>query len=131
MSVEDIPTEEMDIDIDIFNLALSDSIPDQGVFFDEMPLFAGAIWGMDCPPVMGTETISVDGQDVQAQCGLTSPVPWGMGVMMGLSMAEAFESGVEQLGEAVAGEAEDLFGELGLGDDGGTFVCDDGGEIPA
>ena len=131
MSVEDIPTEEMDIDIDIFNLALSDSIPDQGVFFDEMPLFAGAIWGMDCPPVMGTETISVDGQDVQAQCGLTSPVPWGMGVMMGLSMAEAFESGVEQLGEAVAGEAEDLFGELGLGDDGGTFVCNNGNEIPA
>jgi len=134
MSMAGIPTEEIDIDIDVFNLALSDSIPDEGVFFDEMPLFAGAIWGMDCPPVMGTETISVDGQDVQAQCGLTPPVPWGMGVMMGLSMAEAFESGVEQLGEAVVGEAEELFDELGLGDDGGdmggTFVCDNGNEIP-
>jgi len=129
-----IPTDELDIDIDVFNVALSDSIPDNGYFFEEMPLSAGAMWALDCPPVMGTETLEVDGSEVQAQCGLTPPIPWPMAVMMGLSMSEAFENGVEQLGEAVVDEAEGLMGEFGLAPDGndgsGSFVCDNGNEIP-
>ncbi|MBF93146.1 MAG: hypothetical protein CMB78_05165 [Euryarchaeota archaeon] len=135
LSASGIPAEDFDVDIDVFNVALSDTIVDQGIFFQEMPLFAGAVWGHDCPPVMGKETIVVDGTQFQAQCGLVPPVPWGMGAMLALSLAEAFDSGVEQLGEVAIGQAEEWLGEAGLefedGDDiDDIFVCANGNQIP-
>ena len=135
LSLTGFPADELELDIDAFNIAISDSIPNTGVFFEEeMPLFGGAIWGHDCPPISQGEKVLVNGTEVQAQCGLVPPIPWGMAAMLGFSMFEAFESGVQQLGETMTEEASDLLDEFGLTDDGGdyedTFVCDNGQEIP-
>ena len=131
LSAAGVPTEEVDIDIDVFNIALSDNIQDDGVFFDEMTLVSGAIWGMDCPPITGSETMVSDGSDVEVQCGLTSPIPFGMSMMMGISMLESFDSGVDQLIDVMSGQIEEWAEESGLSGDSDIFLCDNGNEIPA
>ena len=135
LSLTGFPAEELELDIDAFNIAISDSIPNTGVFFEEeMPLFGGAIWGHDCPPISQGEKVLVNGTEVQAQCGLVPPIPWGMMSMLGFSMFEAFESSVQQLGETMTEEASELLDGFGFTDEGGdyedTFVCDNGQEIP-
>ena len=131
LSAAGVPTEEVDIDIDVFNIALSDNIQDDGVFFDEMTLVSGAIWGMDCPPLMGSETMLSDGSDIEVQCGVTSPIPFGMSMMMGISMLESFDSGVDQLIDVMSEQIEEWAEESGLSGDSDIFLCDNGNEIPA
>ena len=43
VSAAGIPTEEFDVDIDVFNVALSDSIPDQGLIYGEMAVDSRAM----------------------------------------------------------------------------------------
>ena len=131
LSASGVPTEEVDIDIDVFNIALSDNIQDDGVFFEEMTLFAGAMWGMDCPPIMGSETMVSEGSEIEVQCGLSPPIPWGMAMMMGISMFESFDSGVEQLFDVMSEQIEKWAEESGLSGDSDIFLCDNGNEIPA
>jgi hypothetical protein len=131
LSASGVPTEEVDIDIDVFNIALSDNIHDDGVFFDEMTLFAGAMWGMDCPPIMGSETMVSEDSEIEVQCGLSPPIPWGMAMMMGISMFESFDSGVEQLFDVMSEQIEKWAEESGLSGDSDIFLCDNGNEIPA
>ena len=133
LSASGVPTEEVDIDIDVFNIALSDNIQDDGVFFEEMTLFAGAMWGMDRPPIMGSETMVSEGSEIEVQCGLSPPIPWGMAMMMGISMFESFDSGVEQLFDVMSEQIEKWAEESGLSGDSGSdiFLCDNGNEIPA
>ena len=96
-----------------------------------------ALWGHNCPPISNSETVTVDGTDYQAQCGLALPVPWAMAGMMGQSLSQALESGVQELADVAMGEVEELLGEVDLVDSGGDddyfepdFVCDDGQTIP-
>ena len=135
MSATGFPTEEFDLDIDMFNVALSDSIPDQGTIDTEINVASYALWGHDCPPVSDTPIVTVDGNDYQAQCGVVLPVPWAMTDMLEQSLGMAFEGGVEQLGDSITTEMEDLLGELFQEDDEyddeyGSFVCDNGNVIP-
>ena len=131
MTATGFPTDEFDLDIDMFNVALSDSIPDQGTIDAEINVASYALWGHDCPPVSDTPIVTVDGNDYQAQCGVVLPVPWAMTDMLEQSLGLAFEGGVEQLGDSIATEMEDLLGELFQEDDEyGTFVCDNGNAIP-
>ena len=131
LSAAGLPTEEVDIDIDVFNVELSDNIPDNGIFFEEMNLIAGAIWGMDCPPMMGSETVVVDSEDIEVQCGLSSPIPWGMAAMMGISMLHSFDSGITQLIDVISAQIEDWAEESGLSGESDSFICDNGNEIPS
>ena len=135
VSAAGIPTEELDVDIDVFNVALSDSIPDQGLIYGEMAVDSYALWGHNCPPISNSETVTVDGTDYQAQCGLVLPVPWAMAGMMGQSLSQALESGVQELADVAMGEVEEVLGAVV--DSGGDddhfepdFVCDDGETIP-
>jgi len=132
LSVAGIPTEEIGVDIDAFNVELSDSIADSGVFMEDMIVMSGADWGWDCPPVSGTESVEIDGASVQAQCGAAFPVSAGMPFMIGISMMSAFDSGVQQLGDVFIEQVESWMEEAGLSEEGDdTFTCDNGEEIPA
>ena len=55
LSVEmnDLPTEDFGINLDAFNVQLSDSIPGQGAFSDDIQISSGSIWDWECPPVGG------------------------------------------------------------------------------
>jgi len=137
ISAAGIPTEEFDVDIDVFNVGLSDSISDQGVIYGEMDVSSYALWGHNCPPISNTEFVTVDGTEYQAQCGMVLPVPWGMAHLMAHSMSQALESGVEELGEAAFEQVEEWVEEAGIesGDDEyydnpPDFVCDNGETIP-
>ena len=132
LSVAGIPTEEIGVDIDAFNVELSDSIADSGVFMEDMIVMSGADWGWDCPPVSGTESVEIDGTSVQAQCGAAFPVSAGMPFMIGISMMSAFDSGVQQLGDVFIEQVESWMEEAGLSEEGDdTFTCDNGEEIPS
>ena len=129
VAISGIPDEELGIDADVFNFEISDSIPDTGAFIEEMEVFSGAAWGWDCPPALGgTEDVTIDGTSTQAQCGIASPVPLPMPVMMAFSSMGAFENGVEDLGEVVSEEIEDWFEAL-EGEEG-EYECDNGETIP-
>ena len=129
VAVSGIPDEELGIDADVFNFEISDSIPDTGAFIEDMEVVSGAAWGWDCPPALGgTEDVTIDGTSTQAQCGIASPVPLPMPVMMALSSVGAFENGIEELGEVITAEIEDWMLQLD-GDD--EYECDNGETIPA
>ncbi len=137
MSAAGLPTDEFDLDIDVFNVALSDSIPDQGIIYGEMGVSSYALWGHNCPTVSNTEVVTVDGIEYQAECGLVLPVPWAMTDVMEVSLEKALSSGVEELGEAGFEQVEEWLVASGLegGDDDDwdnppDFVCDDGETIP-
>ena len=59
LSIDGIPTEDFDISLDAFNVQLSDSIPGQGTFSEDMTVFSGSIWDWECPPVGGVENVTV------------------------------------------------------------------------
>ena len=132
LSIEGIPAEDFDISLDAFNVQLSDSIPGQGIFSEDMTVFSGAIWDWDCPPVGGVENVNTDPSSngtVSAQCGLAPPISMGMASMMGISMVSALDSGVQELFSAIEEQVGAWLGEISPEED--TFVCDNGEEIPA
>jgi hypothetical protein len=132
LSIEGIPAEDFDISLDAFNVQLSDSIPGQGIFSEDMTVFSGAIWDWDCPPVGGVENVNTDPSSngtVSAQCGLAPPISMGMASMMGISMVSALDSGVQELFSAIEEQVGAWLEEISPEED--TFVCDNGEEIPA
>ena len=132
LSIEGIPAEEFDINLDVFNVQLSDSIPGQGTFSEDMTVFSGAIWDWECPPVGGVENVDIDpssNETVSAQCGVAPPISMGMASMMGISMMMAFDSGVQELFSAIEEQVGAWLEEIAPEED--TFVCDNGEEIPA
>ena len=132
LSIEGIPAEEFDINLDAFNVQLSDSIPGQGTFSEDMTVFSGAMWDWECPPVDGVENVDIDpssNDTVSAQCGLAPPISMGMASMMGISMMSAFDSGVQELFSAIEEQVGAWLEEISPEED--TFVCDNGEEIPA
>ena len=132
LSIEGIPAEEFDINLDAFNVQLSDSIPGQGTFSEDMTVFSGAMWDWECPPVDGVENVDIDpssNDTVSAQCGLAPPISMGMASMMGISMMMAFDSGVQELFSAIEEQVGAWLEEIDPEED--TFVCDNGEEIPA
>jgi len=132
LSIEGIPAEDFDINLDAFNVQLSDSIPGQGTFSEDMTVFSGAMWDWDCPPVGGVENVNTDpssNETVSAQCGLAPPISMGMASMMGISMMMAFDSGVQELFSAIEEQVGAWLEEIAPEED--TFVCDNGEEIPA
>jgi hypothetical protein len=133
LSIEGIPAEDFDINLDAFNVQLSDSIPGQGTFSEEMTVFSGAAWDWECPPVGGVENVNIDpssNETVSAQCGLAPPISMGMASMMGISMMMAFDSGVQELFSAIEEQVGAWMEEISP-EENGTFVCDNGEEIPA
>jgi len=132
LSIEGIPAEEFDINLDVFNVQLSDSIPGQGTFSEDMTVFSGAMWDWECPPVGGVENVDIDpssNETVSAQCGVAPPISMGMASMMGISMMMAFDSGVQELFSAIEEQVGAWLEEIAPEED--TFVCDNGKEIPA
>ena len=137
LSAAGIPTEEFDVDIDVFNVALSDSIPNEGMIYSpEMQISSYAVWGHNCPTVSNSEVVVVDGTELQAQCGVVLPVPWAMTDMMEDSIEQAFESSVQELGDVAIGQVEQWIEEAGIEEeeepyeDAPDFVCDNGETIP-
>ena len=132
--ISGIPTEEIGVNLDIFNVELSDNIPGEGTFSDDFYDIGGEMtdWGWNCPPVGGSEDLMIDDTTVEVQCGLAAPVSPGMAVMMAQSLAPAFDNGVQELSSVLQGQIEPWFEEISGSDDGNdTFVCDNGEEIPA
>jgi len=132
--ISGIPTEEIGVNLDIFNVELSDNIPGEGTFSDDFYDIGGEMtdWGWNCPPVGGSEDLMIDDTTVEVQCGLAAPVSPGMAVMMAQSLAPAFDNGVQELSSVLQGQIESWFEEISGSDDGNdTFVCDNGEEIPA
>jgi len=132
LSIEGIPAEDFDISLDAFNVQLSDSIPGQGTFSEDMTVFSGAAWDWECPPVGGIENVNIDpssNETVSAQCGLAPPISMGMASMMGISMMSALDSGVQELFSAIEEQVGAWLEEISPEED--TFVCDNGEEIPA
>ncbi len=135
--ISGIPTEEIGVNLDTFNVELSDNVPGQGSFSENFLNIDGqmAEWNWECPPVGGTEDLTIDDTTVEVQCGLTAPVSPGMAVMMAQSLAPAFDNGVQELSSVLQQQIESWIEEISGGDggDGGddVFVCDNGEEIPA
>ena len=126
-----LPTEEFGINLDVFNVQLSDSVPGQGTFSDAFEVQSGAAWDWECPPVGGTESLTIDNATTEVQCGLAPPIPMGMAFMMGQSLMPAFDNGVSELSSGVQQQVESWIGEISGEGEGGVFVCDSGEEIPA
>ena len=132
LSIEGIPAEDFDINLDAFNVQLSDSIPGQGIFSEEMNVLSGAAWDWECPPVGGVENVNINpssNETVSAQCGLAPPISMGMASMMAISMMSALDSGVQELFSAIEEQVGAWMEEIAPEED--TFVCDNGEEIPA
>ncbi len=132
ISIDGIPAEDFDINLDSFNVQLSDNIAGEGTFSEDMEVVSGADWHWDCPPVSGTESVVIEPTEdaVEAQCGLAPPISMGMASMMGISMMMAFDSGVQQLLSVMEDQISSWLEEL-VPEEGGVFVCDNGDEIPA
>ena len=132
--ISGIPTEEIGVNLDTFNVELSDNVPGQGSFSENFLNIDGqmAEWNWECPPVGGTEDLTIDDTTVEVQCGITAPVSPGMAVMMAQSLAPAFDNGVQELSSVLQEQIESWIEEISGGDGGDdVFVCDNGEEIPA
>ena len=132
--INGISTEDLGLNLDTFNVQLSDSIPGQGTFYDSFEDLDGQMssWDWNCPPVAsGTEELVIDGTNVQVQCGLASPISPGMAVMMASSLEPAFDNGIRELSSVIQSQFESWLSEIS-GDEGNDiFICDNGEEIPS
>ena len=129
LALDGLPAEDFGLNLDTFNVELSDSIPGTGDFREDLPVASGAMWDWECPPVGGTEDLNIDGSTVEAQCGLAPPFPAGMAFMMGFSLVPAFDNGFQQLASVIEEQVGAWIEEISSEE--GVFVCDDGEEIPA
>ena len=134
VGISGIPTEEIGVNLDTFNVELSDNVPGQGTFSESFQHIEGqmAEWNWDCPPVSGNEDLTIDDTTVEVQCGLAAPLSPGMAVMMAQSLAPAFDNGIQELSSVIQEQIESWMEEISGGEGGnGVFVCDNGEEIPA
>ena len=132
--INGISTEDLGLNLDTFNVQLSDSIPGQGTFYDSFDDLDGQMssWDWNCPPVAsGTEELVIDGTNVQVQCGLASPISPGMAVMMASSLEPAFDNGIRELSSVIQSQFESWLSEISDDEGNDIFICDNGEEIPS
>ena len=133
LSVSDIPTEDLGINLDSFNVQLTDNIPSEGnisgYMYDDYNL-SEEDKNWTCEPLKSSEQIYIDSSEspLTVDCGIFLPVPAGMIALLTTSMAGAFEGGIEQLSTAMSSQIESWLTEVGLNNS--PFICGDGSEIP-
>ena len=143
LSLEGIPTEELDISADALDISISDTVTSAGAFYED---FGTMIWtGESSPPCSGLNPAmdaDIGGENsVQVQCRQVFPIfsPGLLG-MAAVSMnsaftdSSAFEAASEELIQELSSTFEDAMGDI-QEDENSTasdvFICDDGTEIPA
>ena len=129
LALDGLPAEDFGLNLDAFNVELSDSIQGTGDFREDLPLASGAIWDWECPPVGGTQDLNIDDSTVAVQCGLATPFSPGMAFMMGFSLLPAFDNGFQQLANVIEEQVGEWMEEISSEED--VFICDNGEEIPA
>jgi len=143
LSLEGIPTEELDISADALDISISDTVTSAGAFYED---FGTMIWtGESSPPCSGLNPAmdaDIGGENsVQVQCRQVFPIfsPGLLG-MAAVSMnsaftdSSAFEAASEELIQELSSTVEDAMDDI-QEDENSTasdvFICDDGTEIPA
>lgn len=143
LSLEGIPTEELDISADALDISISDTVTSAGAFYED---FGTMIWtGESSPPCNGLNPAmdaDIGGENlVQVQCRQVFPIfsPGLLG-MAAISMnsaftdSSAFEAASEELIQELSSTVEDAMDDI-QEDENSTasdvFICDDGTEIPA
>ena len=143
LSLEGIPTEELDISADALDISISDTVTSAGAFYED---FGTMIWtGESSPPCNGLNPAmeaDIGGENsVQVQCRQVFPIfsPGLLG-MAAVSMnsaftdSSAFEAASEELIQELSSTVEDAMDDI-QDDENSTasdvFICDDGTEIPA
>ena len=143
LSLEGIPTEELDISADALDISISDTVTSAGAFYED---FGTMIWtGESSPPCNGLNPsmdADIGGENsVQVQCRQVFPIfsPGLLG-MAAVSMnsaftdSSAFEAASEELIQELSSTFEDAMEDI-QEDENSTasdvFICDDGTEIPA
>ena len=143
LSLEGIPTEELDISADALDISISDTVTSAGAFNED---FGTMIWtGESSPPCSGLNPAmdaDIGGENsVQVQCRQVFPIfsPGLLG-MAAVSMnsaftdSSAFEAASEELIQELSSTVEDAMDDI-QEDENSTasdvFICDDGTEIPA
>jgi hypothetical protein len=143
LSLEGIPTEELDISADALDISISDTVTSAGAFYED---FGTMIWtGESSPPCNGLNPAmdaDIGGENsVQVQCRQVFPIfsPGLLG-MAAVSMnsaftdSSAFEAASEELIQELSSTVEDAMDDI-QEDENSTasdvFICDDGTEIPA
>ena len=143
LSLDGIPTEELDISADALDISISDTVTSAGAFYEN---FRTMIWtGETSPPCNGLNpAMDADiGEEnsVRVQCRQVFPIfsPGLLG-MAAVSMSSAFtdssafDAASEELIQELSSTFEDAMGDI-QEDENSTasdvFICDDGTEIPA
>ena len=143
LSLDGIPTEELDISADALDISISDTVTSAGAFYEN---FRTMIWtGETSPPCNGLNpAMDADiGEEnsVRVQCRQVFPIfsPGLLG-MAAVSMnsaftdSSAFEAASEELIQELSSTVEDAMDDI-QEDENSTasdvFICDDGTEIPA
>lgn len=143
LSLEGIPTEELDISADALDISISDTVTSAGAFYED---FGTMIWtGESSPPCNGLNPAmdaDIGGENLlQVQCRQVFPIfsPGLLG-MAAISMnsaftdSSAFEAASEELIQELSSTVEDAIDDI-QEDENSTasdvFICDDGTEIPA
>ena len=143
LSLEGIPTEELDISADALDVSISDTVTSAGAFYDD---FGTMIWTVESSPPCNGLNPSMDADiggenSVQVQCRQIFPIfsPGLLG-MAAVSMnsaftdSSAFEAASEELIQELSSTFEDAMEDI-QEDENSTasdvFICDDGTEIPA
>ena len=143
LSLEGIPTEELDISADALDISISDTVTSAGAFYED---FGTMIWtGESSPPCSGLNPAmdaDIGGENsVQVQCRQVFPIfSAGLLGMAAVSMnsaftdSSAFEAASEELIQELSSTVEDAMDDI-QEDENSTasdvFICDDGTEIPA
>jgi len=132
ISFTGLPMDEFGFEADALDMQISDTIPDSGTFDSssddelefEMPYSFG-----------NQQTITIDdsGTTTEATEVMMDPYSPGMSLMVGYSFGNAIMGSGDQTNaaEAMVTAMEDWTEDAGETVEFGTFVCDDGEEIPA
>jgi hypothetical protein len=132
ISFTGLPMDEFGFEADALDMQISDTIPDSGTFDsssdDELEFDIDYSFG-------NQQTITIDdaGTTTEATEVMMDPFSPGMSLMVGYSFANAIMGSGDQTNavEAMAAAMEDWTEDAGETMEFGTFVCDNGEEIPA
>ncbi|DAC52454.1 MAG TPA: hypothetical protein D7H97_00010 [Candidatus Poseidoniales archaeon] len=137
VSFTGLPMDEFGFEADALDLQISDSIPDSGTFDsddDDWMMEDGLEFENDFS-FGDQQTITIDdgGTTTTATEVTSDPYPPGMSIMLGYSFANAIMGSGDQTtaAEAMAEALESWSEDAGETVEFGTFVCDNGEEIPA
>ncbi|MDP7312614.1 MAG: low-density lipoprotein receptor class A repeat-containing protein [Candidatus Thalassarchaeaceae archaeon] len=137
VSFTGLPMDEFGFDADALDMQISDSIPDSGTFdSDTDEDFMDDGFGFEMQYEFGDDqTVTIDdaGTTTVATELSMDPYPPGMSLMVGYSFVNAIMGSGDQTNaaEAMATAMENWAEDAEETVEFGTFVCDDGEEIPA